>query len=386
MPGPSNCLNIVQQGTIYFNGTNQFSGIDGSTTGKVLTSNGTGVAPSFQTASASGISTINGDSGSITGSTVTIYANNAGNVNGATVKFVNSGTASTLNVTDGVANTLMGLNAGNLTLSGIANTGFGQQALGSLTSGFQNTAQGNAALLSMTSGNGNSGFGYLAGQGITTGVNNNAFGVGSLSATGSGVNNNAFGALALQLCTGSYNLAIGNSSLQALLTGSYNTAIGEQAGVAYNGGEIGNIIIGPGVSGTAGENQTIRVGNTQSATYIAGISGATVTGTAVLCSASGQLGTVVSSERYKENIVDMPKDVSVMNLRPVRFNYKKDFSPEHFQETQYGLIAEEVAKEFPHLCFYKDEKPESVKYHELCVFLLSELQRLEARVKNLEVS
>jgi hypothetical protein len=51
MVGPANSLNITQQGTVYFNGVSVFTGIDGSTTGKVLTSNGTGVAPSFQSLS-----------------------------------------------------------------------------------------------------------------------------------------------------------------------------------------------------------------------------------------------------------------------------------------------------------------------------------------------
>ncbi len=43
-----NAVNISSQGTVYYNGTNTFSGIDASTSGFVLTSNGTGVAPSFQ--------------------------------------------------------------------------------------------------------------------------------------------------------------------------------------------------------------------------------------------------------------------------------------------------------------------------------------------------
>lgn len=46
----NNDINLNAQGTVYYNGTGTFSGVDGSTAGKVLTSNGTGVAPSFQTA------------------------------------------------------------------------------------------------------------------------------------------------------------------------------------------------------------------------------------------------------------------------------------------------------------------------------------------------
>ena len=45
---PTNCLNITQQGTMYFDGISIFTGIDGVAVGDVLTSNGTGVAPTFQ--------------------------------------------------------------------------------------------------------------------------------------------------------------------------------------------------------------------------------------------------------------------------------------------------------------------------------------------------
>ncbi len=48
----TNSVNIDAQGVVYSSGTGAFSGLDGSTSGKVLTSNGTGVAPSFQTLTA----------------------------------------------------------------------------------------------------------------------------------------------------------------------------------------------------------------------------------------------------------------------------------------------------------------------------------------------
>jgi hypothetical protein len=76
----------------------------------------------------------------------------------------------------------------------------------------------------------------------------------------------------------------------------------------------------------------------------------------------------------------MPQSLSVLDLRPVQFNYKSDEN----KEINYGLIAEEVAKDFPYLAIYKDGQPETVKYHELCVFLLAEIQRLETRVTMLE--
>ena len=51
----NNSANIKTQGVCYCNGSGVFSGVDGSTSGYVLTSNGTGVAPSFQAAGGGGI-------------------------------------------------------------------------------------------------------------------------------------------------------------------------------------------------------------------------------------------------------------------------------------------------------------------------------------------
>lgn len=51
MSTPANALNIKQEGIQYFDGTATFTGIDGSTATFVLTSNGVGIAPSFQASS-----------------------------------------------------------------------------------------------------------------------------------------------------------------------------------------------------------------------------------------------------------------------------------------------------------------------------------------------
>lgn len=52
----NNAINLKSQGIAYYNGSGTISGIDGSTSSFVLTSNGTGAAPSFQ-ASSSGTPT-----------------------------------------------------------------------------------------------------------------------------------------------------------------------------------------------------------------------------------------------------------------------------------------------------------------------------------------
>jgi len=79
------------------------------------------------------ITTINGDTGSATGATILLYANNAALNSGSTVKFVNSGSTSTLNVTDVNNNTSIGKSAGSTLTTGANNTSLGHLAGSSLT-------------------------------------------------------------------------------------------------------------------------------------------------------------------------------------------------------------------------------------------------------------
>jgi hypothetical protein len=93
-------------------------------------------------------------------------------------------------------------------------------------------------------------------------------------------------------------------------------------------------------------------------------------------SATGQLGTVSSSRRYKEDIHDMG-DASrdLMRLRPVTFRYKKPFD-DGSKPIQYGLIAEEVAEVYPDMVAHSaDGQIETVKYQLLDPMLLNEVQR-----------
>ncbi len=65
-----------------------------------------------------------------------------------------------------------------------------------------------------------------------------------------------------------------------------------------------------GNAGVAGESNTIRIGNkgTHENTFIAGISGVIVAkGVEVIVDANGHLGTVVSSESFKDAIKPMDK-------------------------------------------------------------------------------
>src|SRR5947209_3369295 len=94
----------------------------------------------------------------------------------------------------------------------------------------------------------------------------------------------------------------------------------------------GNNNIDIGNVGVAGESKRIRIGKqgTQTATFIAGISGATVaSGVGVIVGSNGQLGTVVSSKRFKNAIKPMDKaSEAILALKPVTFRYKPELDPE----------------------------------------------------------
>ena len=95
---------------------------------------------------------------------------------------------------------------------------------------------------------------------------------------------------------------------QSNTTGSVQSSrIGKQAGVNLTTGsnniDIGNV-------GVAGDANMIRIGKqgTQTGTFVAGIFGSTVaSGVGVIVNSSGKLGTVLSSERFKEAIKPMDK-------------------------------------------------------------------------------
>jgi hypothetical protein len=102
----------------------------------------------------------------------------------------------------------------------------------------------------------------------------------------------------------------------------------------------------------------------------------------VVIDSNGQLGTVSSSRRFKEDINDMDTVSSgLMRLRPVTFRYRKPFA-DGSKPIQYGLIAEEVADVYPDLVAHSaDGQIETVKYQVLDSMLLNELQKEHKQVQ-----
>src|SRR5205823_947841 len=150
-----------------------------------------------------------------------------------------------------------------------------------------------------------------------------------------------------------------------------NLALGDQAGVNLTTGHD-NIDIGN--AGVAGESNTMRLGNgKQTRTFIKGIRGVTTdnaNAVPVVIDSAGQLGTISSSARFKDQIKPMNNaSEAIMALKPVTFHYKSDSAG----TPQFGLIAEEVAKVNPELVV-RDDNGEiyTVRYDAVNAMLLNE--------------
>jgi len=341
-----------------------------------------------------------------TGAANTAVGTNAlvGNTTGANNTAV--GEDALFSDTTGDLNTAIGLEALAANTTGVHNTAVGSGALLSNITGVENTAVGNAALLFNT-GDDNTATGYSAlasetesnvlngaldtADGAfalfsnTTGTANTAVGLSALRVNTTGNENTATGADALDSnTTGAANTANGVVALFNNTTGSFNIALGFAAGITLTTGDhnidIGNV-------GVAGEANTIRIGNSnQTATYIAGISGAGVTGIAVKVNAAGQLGTPPSTARFKDDIRPMNEaSEAILGLKPVTFRYKKEIDPE--RAPQFGLVAEDVAKVNPDL-IARDAKGDvyTVRYDAVNAMLLNEFLKEHQKVKRLEAA
>ena len=163
---------------------------------------------------------------------------------------------------------------------------------------------------------------------------------------------------------------MGISAGSALTTGSNNI-------------DIGNV-------GVAAEANTIRLGKqgTQTATFIAGIRGATVAGgVAVVANSLGRLGTITSSARYKDAIQPMDKaSEAILALQPVTFRCTNT-SLTLRASRSLALVAEHVAKVNPDLVARDDQgKPYTVRYEAVNAMLLNEFLKEHRKVEALEAT
>ena len=288
---------------------------------------------------------------------------------------------------EGIENTAVGAAVLLLNTTGSANTAVGVDALLNNSAGENNTVIGAFALLSNTDGANNTANGESALRNNTGGSANTAAGDGALANNTIAGSNTATGFQALVLNTeGDNNTANGTNTLFHNTTGSGNVALGFRAGFNLTTGD-NNIDIGN--EGLAGDSDAIRVGNTQTKAFVAGISGATVpSGVTVIVDTDGHLGTIVSSRQFKERIKPMNKaSEAILGLKPVTFRYKPNLDPDGIP--QFGLVAEDVAKVNPDLVARdRNGKPYTVRYEAVNAMLLNEFlkehRRMEEQDKRIE--
>lgn len=360
--GGTNATSMANtDGVVYFDGT-RLSTTAVGTSGQVLTSNGAGVAPTFAAASGGSI-TINGDVGSISGSTLTFTGGTSGAV------FTGSSTTMTesfnfLNLPDTTAggtvgyiafngvkyihqygndNFFAGQGAGNFTLTtglAVGNVGVGFEALKALTTGNTNVAVGIGSLAANStgssnvaigtqalgdniSGDGNVAIGTFALLELTTALQNVAVGSGALESITDSSRNVAVGFSALTELVGPTGLgnqvAVGDSALASLTSGVSNIAIGASAGGNYTSNESSNIVIG--TVGTINDDNTIRIGTQGSGTgqqnlcFVAGIVGVTTSNTQMVTidSTTGQLGAATVAGGFTWTVITANTGMAVNN-------------------------------------------------------------------------
>jgi hypothetical protein len=296
----------------------------------------------------------------------------------------------------GTFNTSIGFDALDRDTNGNSNTATAYFALANNTLGDNNTATGYAALGYNQTGSNNVANGYnallnsKASDNVAvgnssllaniSGYENVASGNQTLNANTTGIRNQADGFQALyKNTTGRNNVASGWHSLYKS-TGSFNTALGFNSGANLTNGsnnlDIANV-------GVAGESATARIGTegTQTQAYVAGITGTSIPGPAqaVLVNGNGQLGTATaSSKALKTEITPLADQAAkVLKLQPVSYHYKQGD-----QSTQYGLIAEQVARQIPELVqFDAAGTPTGVHYEQLPALLLAQVQRQQKEIK-----
>jgi len=302
-------------------------------------------------------------------------------------------------LTLGVGNTAIGTFSMFSLTTGNFNTAVGAGAL-DLNTADSNTAVGAAALLFNTTGTENTASGTAALENNTTGEVNTANGTFALFSNTIGSGNTAVGATALLNNTGgggkasgSANTAVGVNALGANTTGGLNTAVGLNA-LANNIDGVANAAFGREAgSGVTTADNVICIGasgaDVDDSCYIGNIHGATIdpgTGIPVGVDATGKLGTILSSQRFKHDIKPMDKaSEAILAFKPVMFHYNRDAKA----TPQYGLIAEEVAKVNPDLVV-RDKSGEilTVRYDQVNAMLLNEFlkehRRMEEQDKRIE--
>lgn len=290
---------------------------------------------------------------------------------------------------------------GRRALGGVITSGrncaFGHDCLAVTTSGFL-AGFGYFALTLNSTGTQNSAFGYRTLASNTTGSDNSAFGYNVLDDLETGSGNTGLGSSVLGNATGSSNTCAGASSGSSITTGAANTCYGRLSGGVTLTTGSGNVLLGHGVDASAAVSDGIAIGRDISITssgeirigdasnlscFIAGIHGVTISSSSTaLINANGELGTVVSSRRFKHTITDMEGAEELYKLRPRNFYYTIDRDPD--QTHEFGLIAEETDEVIPNIVVKDDDgNCQTVQYFLLIPRMLDLLIKQKKQIDEL---
>jgi hypothetical protein len=197
----------------------------------------------------SGITTINGNVGHVSGTTVTF----TGGTSGAVFTGDNATT---------MTESFNFLSLPDTTTSSVGYISIGGEPF---IHGYPGVADSNTFV------------GAFSGNFTNTGSENTAVGANSLESVTTAESTCSFGFDSLNVLeSGNYNTAIGTQALLQLVSGAFNTAVGPQAGINLAGSESNNIYIAS--QGVAAESRTMRLGVGSAdldptKTFIAGIAG-----------------------------------------------------------------------------------------------------------------
>ena len=124
--------------------------------------------------------------------------------------------------------------------------------------------------------------------------------------------------------------------------------------------------------------------NTNGVLKAPGMYTTTRSGSALMIDSSGYIGRTSSLRKYKKDIMSVTDEDAIKgyDLNPITYTSALEYD---LQNTQYGLIAEEVEEVLPNLCTYDtDGNIDGVAYDRVCAILLKQNQLLNERVKELE--
>jgi len=341
--------------------TSQAIGVGSSpsygTSGQVLTSGGSGAAPTWTTVSTSAatptaLGTVYGATGTTSGLT-TFVGYNAG-----------------LNTNTGTDNVAIGVNALKTNTSGYEIVAIGDDALLSNTTGQRNTAVGHNVLRSNSTGNDNCGVGWYTLR-VTTGSSNTALGSAAGNAISSGTNNTVAGyGAGSSINTGANNVCIGYSAGDNISSGTVNTCVGRNA-IPNAATDVNETVIGGGFP---------FQGKGSNTAYIGGSSGA-------YNQANNASWSTTSDQRLKKNIVDNTDGLNkILPVRVRNFEYRIEEEITELpisavikkEGVQLGVIAQELQAVLPDCVKEESSGVLSVQTDNLTWYMVNAIKELKA--------